>query len=316
MAKYLNKIIDLRNKSKVLLGHIGRWKLPLFAIIGLSFALISVLNRKVDPVREPAINPPSTIFKNTVAGIGVVEPKSEVINLGTELSGIVRTVHVRVGDKVKQGSPLLTLDERDIDAQINTLKATLDSNKVQLKDAISQFALVKNMGDSRAVAKDDFNRRKYAAELASTRIIETEALLKQAATTKDRLTIKAPIDGEILYLNVRPGEFAAANTLSDPLISMGDISTLYVRVEIDQENASLVHPKSRAIGVKRWNTKTPTVLEFVRFEPYIKPKKNLASAGQRVDTRVLQIIYMLVDPENPPFVGEQMDVFIERDDRK
>lgn len=314
MDKYLNKFIDLCNKSKILLLKLGSWKLPLFALIGLSFAFISVLNRKSEPVRQPVINPPSTVFKNTVAGIGVVEPKSEVISLGTELAGIVRVVHVKVGDKVKQGTPLFTLDERDIDSQINTLKAAFDSSKVQLKDAATQFELVKNIGDSRAVARDDFNRRKYGAELASTRSIEAEALLKQAITTKDRLTVKAPIDGEILFLNVRPGEFAATGTLGDPLISMGDTSILHIRVEIDQENANLVNPNSRAIGFKRGNTKTPTILKFVRFEPFIKPKKNLASTGQRVDTRVLQVIYRLVDSENIPFVGEQMDVFIERED--
>ena len=123
MDKYLNKFIDFCNKSKILLLKLGSWKLPLFALIGLRFAFISVLNRKSEPVRQPVINPPSTVFKNTVAGIGVVEPKSEVISLGTELAGIVRFVHVKVGDKVKQGTPLFTLDERDIDSQINMLKA-------------------------------------------------------------------------------------------------------------------------------------------------------------------------------------------------
>ena len=314
MKKYSNKFIDLCNKSKNLLVKLGSWKLPLFALIGFSFALISVLNRKADPIREPVINPPSTIFKNTVAGIGIVEPKSEVISLGTELAGIVRIVHVSVGDKVKQGSPLFTLDERDIDAQINILKAALDSSKVQLKDAAAQFELVKNIGDSRAVARDDFNQRKYAGELASTRIVEKEALLQQAIITKDRLKIKSPIDGEILFLNVRPGEFAAAGMLSEPLISIGDTSTLHLRVEVGQENANFVNPNSRAIGIKRMNTKTPTMLKFVRFEPFIRPKKNLASAGQRVDTRVLQIIYRLENAEKLPFVGEQMDVFIERED--
>lgn len=314
MEKYSNRFIDLCNKSKILLIKLGGWKLPLFALIGFIFAIISVLNRKIDPIREPIINPPETIFKNTVAGIGVVEPKSEVISLGTELAGIVRVVHVKIGDKVKKGSPIFTLDERDIDAQINALKAALDSSKVQLKDAETQFALIKNMGNSNAVARDDFNRRKYAYELASTRIIETEALLQQAIITKDRLTINAPIDGEILFLNVRPGEFAATGSLNDPLISMGDTSTLHLRVEIDQENANLINPNSPAIGIKRADIKTPKILKFVRFEPFIKPKKNLASAGQRVDTRVLQIIYMLENSETLPFVGEQMDVFIERKD--
>lgn len=300
------------NTSLNNLSQLKNWKLPLLALIGLIFALISVFSRSSDPVRKPLIVPPSTIYQNTVAGIGVVEPKSEVINLGTDLPGIVRKVYVKVGDHVVQGAPLFTLDERDVDAQIKTLKASLESSKIQLQDAVSQFSLVKNMGDSPAVAKDDFNRRKYGAELASKRLEEAQFLLAQAETRKERLTIKAPISGKILYLNVRPGELAVANDLNDPLISMGDMSTLHVRVEIDEENASLINPKSTAIGMKRSDTKTEIPLEFVRFEPYVKPKKNLAAAGQRVDTRVLQIIYRIGRLKRPPFVGEQMDVFIER----
>lgn len=301
MKKYFQNLRKLNN-----------WILPLVALVGLIFTLISVFNRPASLARKPLTTPPSTIFKNTVAGIGVVEPQSEIINLGTELPGIVRIVHVKVGEQVRKGSPLFTLDERDIDAQIQNLKAVLESNKVQLHDAAEHFALVKNIGDSRAVAKDDFNQRKYASELASTRMGETESLLAQAKTTKERLTIKAPIDGEILFLNVRPGEFAPTGVLSDALISMGDTRILHVRVEIDQENASLIHPKSPAIGMKRGDTHKKIPLTFVRFEPSIKPKKNLAATGQRVDTRVLQIIYKLETLDRHPFVGEQMDVFIER----
>jgi multidrug efflux pump subunit AcrA (membrane-fusion protein) len=221
-------------------------------------------------------------------------------------------VYVKVVDHVVQGAPLFTLDERDVDAQIKTLKASLESSKIQLKDAVSQFSLVKNMEDSPAVSRDDFNRRKYAAEFASKRLEEAQFLLDQAQTTKERLTIKAPISGEILYLNVRPGELAVASNLSDPLMSMGDMSALHVRVEIDEENASLIDSKSPAIGMNRSDTKTEIPLEFVRFEPYVKPKKNLAAAGQRVDTRVLQIIYRIGHLKRSPFVGQQMDVFIQR----
>ncbi len=300
------------NMSLNNLSQLKNWKLPLFALVGLIFALISVFSRSSDPVRKPLVTPPATIYQNTVAGIGVVEPKSEVINVGTDLSGIVRKVYVKVGDHVVQGAPLFTLDERDVDAQIKTLKASLESSKIQLKDAVSQFSLVKNMEDSPAVSRDDFNRRKYAAEFASKRLEEAQFLLDQAQTTKERLTIKAPISGEILYLNVRPGELAVASNLSDPLMSMGDMSALHVRVEIDEENASLIDSKSPAIGMNRSETKTEIPLEFVRFEPYVKPKKNLAAAGQRVDTRVLQIIYRIGHLKRSPFVGQQMDVFIQR----
>jgi len=52
-------------------------------------------------------------------------------------------------------------------------------------------------------------------------------------------------------------------------------------------------------------------LEFVRFEPYVTPKRSLTGdSTERVDTRVLQVIYRFKDPGVPFRVGQQMDVFI------
>jgi HlyD family secretion protein len=287
------------------------WKLPLIAIIGMIFALITVLGRAEAPAKEPVTMPPQSSYEHSVAGIGVVEPKSEIIAIGTELSGVVRTAHIKIGDIVKAGDHLFTLDQRDVNSQIKILEASLASAKVQAEDAVAQYALVKSVDDKRAVARDDYNRRKYGASLAKTRIAEIEAQLAQANTTKERLTIKAPIDGEILSVDIRPGEFASAGATSTPLIRMGDTSMLYVRAEIDEENAGRVKSGAVAKGFKRGDTKTAIPLRFVRFEPYIRPKQNLAVAGQRVDTRVLQIIYAMPQGEKSAFVGEQMDVFID-----
>lgn len=63
--------------------------------------------------------------------------------------------------------------------------------------------------------------------------------------------------------------------------------------------------------MKRGDPSKTYPLRFVRFEPYIAPKKNLAVAGQRVDTRVLQVIYALPAEAKDFFIGQQMDVFVQ-----
>lgn len=289
---------------------IFKWKLPYVAIFGVIFALISVFGRSGNEAKSPEITPPQTDYLESIAGIGVIEPKSEIINIGVELSGVVRNVSVKVGDFVKKGEVLFTLDQRDIDAQIAILQQSLEAAKIQAADSTAQFEIVEKIQDKRAISKDDFNKRKFNKSLTAVRIKEIKAQLNQARVTKERLSIKAPIDGKILEINVRPGEFASAGALSQPLMRIGDVSTLYLRVEIDEENARLVNENNEAQAVLRGDTKNHIPLKFVRFEPYVKAKQNLAVAGQRVDTRVLQVIYSL--PKNSPsfFVGGQMDVFI------
>ena len=55
-------------------------------------------------------------------------------------------------------------------------------------------------------------------------------------------------------------------------------------------------------------------LRFVRIDPFVVPKKSLTGeSAERVDTRVLQIIYQLDKPvDRPLYVGQQVDVFIEK----
>ena len=299
-----------------MLTTLHSWKLPTLGLIGLLFALITVWSLQTTPMQQPVISPPVSPYLESVAGIGVIEPKSEIISIGTELPGVVREVKVKVGDFVNADDPLFILDQRDIDAQILTLQAALLAAKIQAKDANAQYALVKGAQDGRAVARDDYNHRSYNAELMAAKVDEALAKLNLAKTTKDRLTVRAPINGQILNINVRKGEFAEAGYLSEPLMRIGDMSTRHVRVEIDEENARLITPNSVAKGFKRADPDHAIHLTFVRFEPYVRPKQNLAVAGQHVDTRVLQIIYALSDTKAPPFVGEQMDVFIQNPNGK
>jgi hypothetical protein len=73
-----------------------------------------------------------------------------------------------------------------------------------------------------------------------------------------------------------------------------------------------VAPNARAEAALRGNARLRTPLEFVRVEPFVVPKKSLTGdSTERVDTRVLQVIYRFPRGKIPVYVGQQMDVFIE-----
>jgi len=85
-----------------------------------------------------------------------------------------------------------------------------------------------------------------------------------------------------------------------------------VRVEVNEDDAWRVRAGAFATGFLRGNPKIQVRLGFVRFEPYVVPKASLTGASaERVDTRVLQVIFSFVRGNLPIFVGQQMDVFIE-----
>ena len=87
---------------------------------------------------------------------------------------------------------------------------------------------------------------------------------------------------------------------------------VYVRVDVDQNEAWRVRADAAAIGYLRGNKEISTPLRFVRFEPYVLPKTSLTGdSTERVDTRVLQVIYTFHRGNLTIYVGQQMDVYID-----
>lgn len=292
------------------------WKIQIIAVMGFLFAIYLAFSNKTPPREEPIVSPAVSQYEDNISGIGIVEPSSELIEISTEISGVVRDIHVAVGSKVKKGDALFTLDDREAKALLTKFEASLDVAKANAQNSKAAFELVSGIDDVRAIAKDDYNKRKYAYEIANASERETKAQLEQARIQLERLTVKAPIDGKILKINIHPGEFALAGKLESPLMVMGDTSTLNVRVEIDEESAQLIRPEALAKGIRRGVTSDALSLKFVRFEPLIRPKQNLAVAGQRVDTRVLQVIYAIDEKNHRTFVGEEMVVYIDANEEK
>jgi len=206
-----------------------------------------------------------------------------------------------------------------------------------LADAQVQWNLMDGVKDKRAIREEDLQRRRLAVAAAQARVDQADAELKllkagswapeikiaeaevaqaqsQIARTQadlDRLTVTAPIAGAILQCKVRTGEFAQAGPLPQPLILMGSNGELHVRADVDEQDASRVTASAPAIASPRGNAAAKLNLRFVRFEPYVIPKKNLTGDNtERVDTRVLQVIYAL-DRNAPVYAGQQLDVFIE-----
>ena len=152
---------------------------------------------------------------------------------------------------------------------------------------------------------------------AEAKLEQAKAALEGARVDLDKTAVRAPIDGAILKVNIRLGEYAQPGVLADPLMTMGSIDPLHVRVDIDEADAWRVRPDSPAVARLRGNPAISAPLSFVRFEPYVLPKRSLTGdATERVDTRVLQAIYAFAPSDFAAFVGQQVDVFIKAPTRE
>jgi RND family efflux transporter MFP subunit len=306
--------------------------LPYLALAALVLsALVVALTQPDRRITVPAKSPPTapqSLAGHTVSGSGLVEPSSELIEVGTQRSGIVTRLDVRAGDRVTKGQLLFTIDARDARSQLGERSASVqlaservDSARVELASAQRLYSLYANVGDPRAVAEQQVIDRRNARDTAAARLDVAQAELRQAQaqaasarTTLGLLEVRAPQSGTVLQVNTRVGQFANAGPgpgNQDPLMILGETNPLHVRIDIDENEVGRVAIGKPAFVSPRGNAGVRLRAAFVRTEPLIVPKTSLTnSTAERVDVRVLQLIYALPQDATAFFVGQQVDAYV------
>lgn len=289
----------------------SRIGLPTIAAALFGITVVSIIGQPSRSQAPPVLPVAASPFAARIAGLGAIEPQSETIALGTHVAGIVSTVHVKVGDRVGKGAPLFTIDDRAARAALRSAQAEIRVAEIAAADARAQLAFYDRLTDQRAVAEDEVTSRRFAVQQAEAHATQARAAAEEVAIEIDRLTVKAPIDGRILKVDVRPGEFAAAGATAQPLMLIGDDAILHVRVEIDESQAARLRPGACAVGSLRGDAMRQVPLTFIRIEPQAVEKRQLTGGSERVDTRVIEAIFAFDPAALPSYIGQQMDVFIE-----
>ena len=286
------------------------------SIIGiiLAIALIKMLNTP-PPVAVHVLEPAANPYTNTIAASGIVEATDKNIFIGAPEEGIVTKLNVVVGDNVKKDDSLFEIDSRVLAAQLLYQEANVEVAKATLTRIQDQLERLNKVSDPRAISVDELKTRENDVNVAKAQLDAANATVAQTRRLIERLTVRAPKDGVILQSNIREGEYVLKNTTT---MILGNLERLQVRADIDEQNAGWFNPASEAVAFPKNNTNISMPLKFVRVEPYVLPKVSLTGASEeRVDTRVLQVIYSFEQPERyHVYVGQQVDIFIQKNPKE
>jgi hypothetical protein len=110
-------------------------------------------------------------------------------------------------------------------------------------------------------------------KVAQAQIIQAQARVDATKVALSLLEIRAPISGQVLQVKVRAGEFAPTGALATPLITLGAVEKLHVRVAIDENEAWRITQGARAKANARGNADLAVSLTFERIEPLVVPKR-------------------------------------------
>ena len=210
---------------------------------------------------------------------------SDLVTLGSELSGIVREVNVDVNDEVVEGQTLIELDTRNLEAKVASARASLTSAKAQLAESratlneaelrYKRMKELNRLSEGKMPSAADLDQQQAAVKTASASvdvaraaIDDAEASLATAQTDLEKAQIKSPINGVVLARSVEPGYAVAASLQAVELLKLAtDLRELELRVDVDEADIGVVKTGQTAyFTVSSYpNRRFPAELKKVAF---------------------------------------------------
>jgi len=236
-----------------------------FYLAIVSVLLLNACAKKAPP---PFARPPSPVTVASAVALDVPQyldevghtVAREVVSVQPEVSGRITEIHFADGANLKKGDPLFTIDPRPFEAQLNAAQANLAQSKAALDFAQIQFARVKDLVESKAIARQDYDTRKNAVDVGEAQVKQNEAAVESARLNLEYTAIRSPIDGRAGRRLVDTGNVVTANT-----------STLLTIERMDPIYADFTATESDFSEVQR-NSAKHTLRVEVRLPEDAKPE--------------------------------------------
>lgn len=147
-------------------------------------------------------------------------------------------------------------------------------------------------------------------EVAEAEVTHAAAAVNRLVVAIRRMVVRAPAAGRVLRVNVRRGEHVPASRADEPLILFARSGPLRVRAEFDEGEIRFARQVAAGEAWARGRSRERFSLKRLYTEPFVRPKRSLTgNSTERVDTRVLIVVFELEGAAPAVEVGQQLDVF-------
>ena len=228
--------------------------------------------------RPPTVTPPTARVTRAdiqllITATGTMEPR-RYVDVGAQVSGQVKRIHVQVGDDVKRGQLLLEIDPDVQQAVVEGARASLASlqaqeveQRVQMRLASQQLKRRRRLLKQDAATREDLENAEAGLEMAQARIAslqakmqETRATLRAEETRLSYTRIYAPMDGTVIALEAREGQTLNATYQTPRMMRIADLATMTVRTRVSEADVQGV-----TAGMPVWFS--PLVAQLGHEEP-------------------------------------------------
>lgn len=193
-------------------------------------------------------------IENLVTATGILQPQ-DYVDVGAQVSGQLKKLHVEVGSEVKAGDLLAEIDATVYAAKVDATRAQLRNQQAQLLEREAQLKLMeinyrrqKNLmledaTTTESVETADANLKSAQAQLKSlqAQIQQTESTLRVEAANLDYARIYAPIDGTVVSITSRQGQTLNTNQMAPTIMRIADLSSMTVQTQVSEADIGKLH---------------------------------------------------------------------------
>ncbi|HJU49121.1 MAG TPA: biotin/lipoyl-binding protein, partial [Pseudogulbenkiania sp.] len=192
-----------------------------------------------------------------VSATGTLQPTNQV-DVGSEISGSIKSVEVDYNDRVKRGQVLARIDTSKLEAQLKQSLATLDAARAKVQQAqatvseakakLGRMLQVQQVSGGKVPSKSEMEAaqatlERAVADIANSRatVTQNEALLEAQRTDLAKAVIRSPVDGVVLKRAAEPGQTVAASFQTPVLFTLAeDLTQMELHVDVDEADVGKV----------------------------------------------------------------------------
>jgi HlyD family secretion protein len=248
-------------------GHTRRWTRRRTVMVVLGVIVVVIIGRLLAgngaPVRYKTQDAKRGSLTVVVTATGTLQP-TNTVSVGSEVSGIVKTVEVTYNSRVVAGQVLARMDTTKLEAQHTQVRAALESSRakvlqteatvIETKAKLAQYQKVQKLSNNKvpsqsemASAEAAYERAKADAAAAAAAVSEAQAAVQANETDLSKSVIRSPIRGVVLTRSIDPGQTVAASFQAPTLFTLAeDLAKMDLHVNIDEADIGKVREGQNA----------------------------------------------------------------------